>query len=185
MCVTGPDDSAPRRRRGSGSPCSAERPTPSRSWTAWGGGRRRGERPTLAGQTLRRLGWALEQRNVDLLIDPGIIEVAGPRLSSAGHGLPMLHVERPVCSGVRYAAKLTVDRLRRPSRPPRRRTPPCPPWPLVPARPGPRSTASAGSGKTGRPSPCEVPHHGARRGGEAGALEIGHEVNEVLFKLQS
>ncbi|HYH74176.1 MAG TPA: sugar transferase [Nocardioides sp.] len=68
--------------------------------------------PTLAGQTLRRLGWALEQRNVDLLIDPGIIEVAGPRLSlRRASGLPMLHVERPVCSGVRYAAKLTVDRL--------------------------------------------------------------------------
>ena len=68
--------------------------------------------PTIAGQALRRLGWALEQRNVDLLIDPGIIEVAGPRLSlRRASGLPMLHVERPVCSGVRYAAKLTCDRI--------------------------------------------------------------------------
>jgi exopolysaccharide biosynthesis polyprenyl glycosylphosphotransferase len=68
--------------------------------------------PTISGQALRRLGWALEHRNVDLLIDPGIIEVAGPRLSlRRASGLPMLHVERPVCSGVRYAAKLTVDRL--------------------------------------------------------------------------
>ncbi|WP_345201204.1 sugar transferase [Fodinibacter luteus] len=68
--------------------------------------------PSLAGQALRRLGWALEQRNVDLLIDPGVIEVAGPRLTlRRASGLPMLHVERPVCSGVRYAAKLAVDRL--------------------------------------------------------------------------
>ena len=68
--------------------------------------------PTIAGHPLRRLGWALEHRNVDLLIDPGVIEVAGPRLSlRRASGLPMLHVERPVCSGVRYAVKLTVDRL--------------------------------------------------------------------------
>jgi exopolysaccharide biosynthesis polyprenyl glycosylphosphotransferase len=68
--------------------------------------------PGLAGQPLRRLGWALEQRNVDLLIDPGVIEVAGPRLSlRRASGLPMLHVERPVCSGARYAVKLAVDRI--------------------------------------------------------------------------
>jgi exopolysaccharide biosynthesis polyprenyl glycosylphosphotransferase len=68
--------------------------------------------PTLSGQPLRRLGWALEQRNVDLLIDPGVIEVAGPRLTlRRASGLPMLHVERPVCSGARYAVKLAVDRL--------------------------------------------------------------------------
>ncbi|MDF3043984.1 MAG: Undecaprenyl-phosphate galactose phosphotransferase [Ornithinibacter sp.] len=68
--------------------------------------------PSTAGHALRRLGWALEQRDVDLLIDPGVIEVAGPRLSlRQASGLPMLHVERPVCSGVRYAAKLIVDRL--------------------------------------------------------------------------
>ena len=66
----------------------------------------------MAGQPLRRLGWALESRNVDLLIDPGVVEVAGPRLSlRRASGLPMVHVERPVCSGVRYALKLVVDRL--------------------------------------------------------------------------
>lgn len=68
--------------------------------------------PTIAGIALRRLGWALEHRDVDLLIAPGVIEVAGPRLSlRQASGLPMVHVERPVCSGFRYAAKLTVDRL--------------------------------------------------------------------------
>ncbi len=68
--------------------------------------------PALYGEPLQRLGWALEQRNVDLLIDPGVIEVAGPRLTlRPASGLPMLHVERPVCSGARYAVKLAVDRL--------------------------------------------------------------------------
>lgn len=68
--------------------------------------------PELAGTPLRRLGWSLEQRDVDLLIAPGIIEVAGPRLSlRPAAGLPLLHVERPVMSGARYAVKLLVDRL--------------------------------------------------------------------------
>ncbi|MGL5865017.1 MAG: sugar transferase [Dermatophilaceae bacterium] len=68
--------------------------------------------PTMSGQALRRLGWALEQRDVDLLIAPGIVEVAGPRLSlRRASGLPMLHVERPVSSGVKYAAKLAADRV--------------------------------------------------------------------------
>ena len=68
--------------------------------------------PQLAGAPLRRLGWSLEQRDVDLLIAPGIIEVAGPRLSlRPAAGLPLLHVERPVMSGARYAVKLLLDRV--------------------------------------------------------------------------
>lgn len=67
--------------------------------------------PSLSGTALRRLGWALEQRDVDLMVAPGIIEVAGPRLSlRPASGLPMLHVERPVCSGLRYSLKLAADR---------------------------------------------------------------------------
>ncbi len=68
--------------------------------------------PTMAGHALRRLGWALEQRDVDLLVAPGVVEVAGPRLTMRrAAGLPMLHVERPVQSGWRYALKLTADRV--------------------------------------------------------------------------
>ena len=52
--------------------------------------------PDMHGQTLRRLGWSLEQQDVDLLIAPGIVEVAGPRLTMRpAAGVPMLHVERP------------------------------------------------------------------------------------------
>lgn len=68
--------------------------------------------PDLAGHALRRLGWSLEQRGVDLLVSPGIVEVAGPRLSMRrAEGLPMLHVERPFTSGVRYRAKAFFDRF--------------------------------------------------------------------------
>jgi exopolysaccharide biosynthesis polyprenyl glycosylphosphotransferase len=66
----------------------------------------------LSGESLRRLGWNLEQQDVDLLISPGIVGVAGPRLSlRPDPGLPMLHVERPVASGLRYGVKLLADRI--------------------------------------------------------------------------
>ena len=55
--------------------------------------------PSLTGQPLRRLGWALEQRNVDLLIDPGVIEVAGPRLTlRRASGLPMRCTSSDPCA---------------------------------------------------------------------------------------
>jgi exopolysaccharide biosynthesis polyprenyl glycosylphosphotransferase len=68
--------------------------------------------PSMSGDALRRLGWALEQRDVDLLIAPGVVEVAGPRLSlRRASGLPMLHVERPVSSGAYYSLKQAMDRM--------------------------------------------------------------------------
>lgn len=68
--------------------------------------------PDLAGHALRRLGWMLEQRGVDLLVSPGIVEVAGPRLSlRRAEGLPMLHVERPITRGATYYMKSVVDRV--------------------------------------------------------------------------
>lgn len=68
--------------------------------------------PEMNGQALRRLGWSLEQQDVDLLISPGIVEVAGPRLTMRpAAGVPMLHVERPVWSGLRYSLKLLADRM--------------------------------------------------------------------------
>jgi exopolysaccharide biosynthesis polyprenyl glycosylphosphotransferase len=68
--------------------------------------------PEMNGQALRRLGWSLEQQDVDLLIAPGIVEVAGPRLTMRpAAGVPMLHIERPVSSGLRYGVKLLADRV--------------------------------------------------------------------------
>ncbi len=66
--------------------------------------------PDLTGAPLRRLGWALAERQVDLLVSPGIVEVAGPRLSlRPAAGLSMLHVERPINSGSRMFAKRLLD----------------------------------------------------------------------------
>jgi exopolysaccharide biosynthesis polyprenyl glycosylphosphotransferase len=65
----------------------------------------------LAGQSLRRLSWALEQRGVDLIVSPGIVEVAGPRISVRPvAGLSLLHLERPSVSGGPHLLKSVFDR---------------------------------------------------------------------------
>ncbi|MFI7589535.1 sugar transferase [Spongisporangium articulatum] len=68
--------------------------------------------PDLAGHELRRLSWALEERQVDLLVSPGIMEVAGPRLSIRPvAGLSLLHLEKPRAHGGKLLLKAVVDRL--------------------------------------------------------------------------
>jgi exopolysaccharide biosynthesis polyprenyl glycosylphosphotransferase len=66
----------------------------------------------MTGPELRRLSWGLESRNVDLVVSPGIIEVAGPRLSiRPAAGLSLLHVERPTVDGGRLLGKIIFDRV--------------------------------------------------------------------------
>ncbi len=68
--------------------------------------------PDLHGAPLRRLGWALAEREVELIVAPGIIDVAGPRLSlRPAAGLSLLHVERPVMRGGRVVVKRVVDTI--------------------------------------------------------------------------
>ena len=60
---------------------------------------------------MRRLSWALEERDVELVVSPGIIEVAGPRLSIRPvAGLSLLHLERPSASGGKMLLKAIFDR---------------------------------------------------------------------------
>jgi len=66
--------------------------------------------PDLSGHALRRLAWALEERDVELVVSPGIVEVAGPRLSIRPvAGLSLLHLERPAISGGRRLLKIAFD----------------------------------------------------------------------------
>jgi exopolysaccharide biosynthesis polyprenyl glycosylphosphotransferase len=68
--------------------------------------------PDLAGHSLRRLSWALEQRGIDLIVSPGIVEVAGPRISVRPvAGLSLLHLERPSVSGGPHLLKSVFDRI--------------------------------------------------------------------------
>ncbi|HVN11258.1 MAG TPA: sugar transferase [Kineosporiaceae bacterium] len=66
----------------------------------------------LSGQTLRELSWALEELGVDLVVDPGLVDVAGGRLSiHPMNDLSLLHVHRTRPSGERMAAKAVFDRV--------------------------------------------------------------------------
>ncbi|WP_088285974.1 sugar transferase [Kineosporia sp. A_224] len=66
--------------------------------------------PDLSGHALRRLAWALEERDVELVVSPGIVEVAGPRLTIRPvAGLSLLHLERPAFAGGRRVLKVLVD----------------------------------------------------------------------------
>jgi len=66
--------------------------------------------PDLVGHSLRRLGWALAERQVELVVAPGIVEVAGPRLSlRPAAGMSLLHVERPVNDGAVLVLKRVFD----------------------------------------------------------------------------
>jgi exopolysaccharide biosynthesis polyprenyl glycosylphosphotransferase len=64
-----------------------------------------------AAQYLRQLSWQLEGTGIELLVAPGLIEVAGPRLHIRPfEGLPLLSVEQPSFEGWRRVIKGGVDR---------------------------------------------------------------------------
>jgi exopolysaccharide biosynthesis polyprenyl glycosylphosphotransferase len=68
--------------------------------------------PGMHGESLRQLSWDLEQTGANLLVAPGLIEVAGPRLAVRPvEGLPLLHVEHPRFSGLKRLIKTVYDPL--------------------------------------------------------------------------
>ena len=67
--------------------------------------------PDLAGKSLRRLAWALEERGIDLIVSPGLLDVAGPRLSiRPSTNLSLLHIERPAAARRSAILKGLMDR---------------------------------------------------------------------------
>jgi exopolysaccharide biosynthesis polyprenyl glycosylphosphotransferase len=61
---------------------------------------------------LRALSWALEGTGVEMLVDPGLVEVAGPRMHIRPlMGVPLLHIEEPHFTGWRRLVKRTFDIL--------------------------------------------------------------------------
>jgi exopolysaccharide biosynthesis polyprenyl glycosylphosphotransferase len=60
---------------------------------------------------LRRLGWALEGQDIDMVVVPRLTDVAGPRvLTRPVAGLSLLHVEAPVFGGPQLALKTAIDK---------------------------------------------------------------------------
>jgi exopolysaccharide biosynthesis polyprenyl glycosylphosphotransferase len=61
---------------------------------------------------IRQLAWRLEGRGIDLLISPGMLDVAGPRLSvRPASGLPLLHLDEVALSRPQRLAKRVLDLL--------------------------------------------------------------------------
>ncbi|MBM7798482.1 exopolysaccharide biosynthesis polyprenyl glycosylphosphotransferase [Microlunatus panaciterrae] len=59
---------------------------------------------------LRQLAWSLEGAGVELLVSPGLVEVAGPRMHIRPYvGLPLLHIEQPHFTGWRRIIKRAAD----------------------------------------------------------------------------
>ncbi|GAC68482.1 putative glycosyltransferase [Gordonia soli NBRC 108243] len=66
----------------------------------------------LGHQAMQELSWDLEGINVDMLISPGVLDVAGPRmLMRPVAGLPLLHIDKPRYDGANRTRKALLDRL--------------------------------------------------------------------------
>ncbi|WP_276058130.1 sugar transferase [Mycolicibacterium duvalii] len=64
----------------------------------------------LDGRGMRDLSWELEKLDIDLLVSPGVVDVAGPRLQMRPVcGLPLIHVEKPQYSGAKRFQKRFFD----------------------------------------------------------------------------
>lgn len=64
----------------------------------------------LDGRGMRNLSWELEKLDIDLLVAPGVVDVAGPRLTMRPvAGLPLIHVEKPQYNGAKRFQKRLFD----------------------------------------------------------------------------
>lgn len=64
----------------------------------------------LGPRGIRALSWELEKLNVDLMVAPQLVDVAGPRLMMRPvAGLPLIHVEKPQYNGAKRFQKRAFD----------------------------------------------------------------------------
>lgn len=61
---------------------------------------------------MRRIGWDLEARNIELIVAPALTDIAGPRIHARPvAGLPLIHVSYPTLEGAKRVYKRTFDIL--------------------------------------------------------------------------
>ncbi|WP_018601521.1 sugar transferase [Mycobacterium sp. 155] len=64
----------------------------------------------LSPDEIRDLSWQLEKLNVDLVVSPGMVDVAGPRLTVRPvGGLALIHVDKPQYNGAKQFQKRAFD----------------------------------------------------------------------------
>ncbi|MFC8302308.1 sugar transferase [Specibacter sp. NPDC057265] len=65
---------------------------------------------SLHPNTTRRLGWALAENNIALIVAPALTDIAGPRIHMQPiAGLPLIHVTTPKLEGGKRVAKRVFD----------------------------------------------------------------------------
>lgn len=68
--------------------------------------------PEMIGTRLRDLAWTLEKTGTDLCVAPALLDVAGPRTTIRPiAGLPLLHMDHPEFTGMRWLVKSAFDRV--------------------------------------------------------------------------
>ena len=68
--------------------------------------------PELNGMRLRELAWQLEKTGTGLCVAPAVLDVAGPRTTIRPvAGMPLLHVDHPELTGLRWVIKGVFDRV--------------------------------------------------------------------------
>ncbi|MED5803088.1 sugar transferase [Gordonia sp. Z-3] len=66
----------------------------------------------LGHTAMQSLSWDLEGLNVDMVVSPGVADIAGPRMMLRPvAGLPMLHIDKPRYEGANRFRKAVVDRV--------------------------------------------------------------------------
>ena len=67
--------------------------------------------PEMTTPRLREISWLLEGTGIQLIVQPKLTDVAGPRITIAPvGGLPLMHVDEPEFTGWRRITKITFDR---------------------------------------------------------------------------
>ncbi len=68
--------------------------------------------PDWSPKRLQKLSWEFENSPAEIVVDPGLMEVAGPRLHvKPVDGLPLLRLEEPRLSAIAHLMKGAFDRL--------------------------------------------------------------------------
>nr|WP_223205728.1 sugar transferase [Gordonia jinghuaiqii] len=66
----------------------------------------------LGHAAMQALSWDLEGLDVDMMVSPGVTDVAGPRVTVRPvAGLPLLHIDKPRYEGANRFRKAAVDRV--------------------------------------------------------------------------
>ncbi|WP_370450374.1 sugar transferase [Cryobacterium sp. TMS1-20-1] len=61
-------------------------------------------------EVMRRVGWELDARDIELIVAPALTDVAGPRIHARPvAGLPLIHVSYPAFEGARRWTKRSFD----------------------------------------------------------------------------